>query len=366
MEKNSLEAMRQILNVSSLAQMLFDGETMVAASPEAVRLIPVAREGCSAEKIFGATTETYRQYSGSGSMFFTAELAGVLCDVTVTALDGYRLVTMTASVQIQHTATMLAIAERVRQPMAAIMAVTPKLLPLLEETSDRHALERAAELNQGLYSILRVTSNLELYAEHPLAVHCVPVDLGAWLQNLADQMLPMFQTMDRRLEFLRSPGSHLCYLDERQMEVAILNLISNAIKFSGPGDEVTLSFQRRGSHIRITVRDRGTGIPADQMGNVFHRSEHRGLIPNPQWGAGLGLPVARKIVEAHGGRLMLESQEHVGTAVHISLETRVNPDGCVLRSPVRLPDYSGGIDPMLVALADVLPASVFDTRKVDL
>lgn len=366
MGNTALETLRKMLNISSLAQMLFEQETMLAASPEAERLFPEARTGNTAEHIFGTTVEQYRQFKGSGSMFFTGELAGILCDVTVTALSPYALVTASATYQVQKSSTMLSVAQRVRQPMASIMAITPKLFPLLEETSDRYALTRASEINQSLYQILRITGNLELYADSRLVLHRSRVDLGMWLQTLADRLEPLIQSSHKTLEYLRPVGSCLCSIDETQMERALLNLIANAMQFTTAGDAIFLSYKQHGNRVIIVIRDQGSGIPADQMGTIFQRSEHRGQIPDPRWGIGLGLPVTRNVVEAHGGRLMLESEEHVGTAVYISLDTRTDSDNCILRSPVHLPEVSNGIDPVLVALSDVLPPSVFDTRGLDL
>lgn len=364
--ENTLDTLRRIMNISPLAQMLFSGETLVAASPEARRILPSIQPGILAEEVFGAAVADFRRFQGSGSILFPADLAGFQCDVTVTDWDGSSLATIAPTFQTQNAATMLSVAEQVRQPMAAVMAVTPKILPELEKLPDRNLMIRASELNKGLYSILRITANLELYAGGRIILHQSQVELGSWLQRLVDELIPLFQEADRKLEFQRPDGCCLCSLDERHMQQALLNLISNAIKFSQPGGTVTLSFQRSGSQVWIAVRDHGIGIPADQMGLVFHRSEHRGMLPDPLWGIGMGLPVARNIVEAHGGRLMLESQENVGTSVYVSLEARTDPDQCMLRSPVQLPADCSGINQVLVGLADVLPASVFDTRGIDL
>lgn len=362
--ETAMDTLRRIMNISPLAQMLFSKQTLEIASPEARRILPGIQPGMTDEEIFGTAVVDFRRFQGSGSILFPADLAGFSCDVTVTDWDGASLATITPTFQTQNAATMLSVAEQVRRPMAAVMAVTPKLLPELEKLQSRGLMDRASELNKGLYSILRLTRNVELYAGGRMVLHRNLVELGAWLQRLVEELEPLFQEADRSLVFQQPEGCCVCSLDEQHMQQALLNLVSNAIKFSRPGGTITLSCQRSGSQVWIAVRDQGMGIPADQMGLVFHRSEHRGMLPDPLWGAGLGLPVARNIVEAHGGRLLLESRENVGTSVYIALEA--GPDQCMLRSPVKLPVDCGGIDPVLVGLADVLPASVFDTRGVDL
>lgn len=368
MEKKGLETMRRMLQISSLAQMLFDGERMVAASSSAARLFPEAREGATAEDIFGSAVEQYRQFSGNGSLLFTVNLADFFCDVTVASCEGYLLATAVQPWETMGMNTMLSISEGVRQPMTTILSITPKLLPLLEETSDPKAMDRAAELNRSLYAILRITGNLQMYgtANGSMSMRMVRVDMDTWLRDLADRVTPLCEAANRKLVYQCAPGRYLCSMDTDRMERVLLNLLSNAMKFTDPGGIITISLRRSGNRIFITVQDNGCGIPADQMSVVFNRSEHRGRFPDPRWGIGIGLPIAKGIVQAHGGRMMLESEEGVGTSVHIALDAHVGSDECILRSPVKLPDYSGGIDHVLLELADALPAKVFDTRGVDL
>lgn len=360
--------MRQMLRISPSAQILFDGERVVTASSSAARLFPMAREGANAEEIFGSAVEEFRRFSGSGSLLFTVNLADLFCDVTVAACNGYRLATVVQPWEALGMNTMLAISEGVRQPMTTILSITPKLLPALEETSAPRAMDQAAELNRSLYTILRITGNLQMYgtASGSISLRMTRTDMDLWLRDLANRAAPLCESAGLKLEYQGCTESCVCEIDMARMERAVLNLISNAMKFSYPGGLITLSLRRTEKRLSITVRDRGCGISADQMSVVFNRSEHRGLIPDPKWGVGLGLPITKSIVQAHGGQIMLESEEGVGTAVHIAFDARICRDDCILRSPIQVPDYSGGIDHVLMELADALPASAFDTRSVDL
>ena len=363
-EENALAALRNMLRISSAAQLLFDGEIVIAASPEALRLVPQAREGTSAGELLGAAAEQFRQFAGNGSMLLGAEVAGVEMEITLADCGGYTMATLVPAQTGGDQAILLAVAERLRQPMASILSVTPKLLPLLEETSDPDGMERAAELNKSLYSIVRLTGNLEQTAAPEEKLSLDRVDLDLWLSELTERLQPLCQSAGLTLRYRCATGRYLQTVDPKQMERALLNLVSNALKFSGPNGEITLSLRRSGAQSIITLRDRGCGISADEMPHVFRRSVHRGQIPDPRWGVGLGLPVARQIVQAHGGRLMLESVEGVGTAVHIALPA--GSGNHRLKSPVKVPETSGALDPALVELSDALPASVYDPRGIDL
>lgn len=91
------------------------------------------------------------------------------------------------------------------------------------------------------------------------------------------------------------------------------NLIANAIKFSPAGSRITLRAERIGNEVRCSVRDQGHGIPADQIENVFERFVQ--VDANDRRGLGLGLFIAKRIVEAHSGRIWADSTLGQGTSV---------------------------------------------------
>lgn len=96
------------------------------------------------------------------------------------------------------------------------------------------------------------------------------------------------------------------------------NLIANAIKFSPSGSRITLRAQRRGDHALCAVSDQGPGIPADQIEKVFERFVQ---LNADQRGLGLGLFIAKRIVEAHEGRIWAESTLGQGTSVLFTIPT---------------------------------------------
>lgn len=106
--------------------------------------------------------------------------------------------------------------------------------------------------------------------------------------------------------------------DKRRIRQIMLNLISNAVKFT-PEGRITITAQRTDDAIYLGVADTGIGIPEDQREAVFEtfRQAKHDLPETP--GTGLGLPIAKHFVEAHGGRIWLESEAGVGTTFHVLL-----------------------------------------------
>ena len=92
--------------------------------------------------------------------------------------------------------------------------------------------------------------------------------------------------------------------DAVRLNQVLCNLINNAVKFSGGGGFIALSAAREGAEIVFRVRDQGIGIPADKLEAIFEMfSQLDGALDRPKSGLGIGLPLARKLVELHGGTL---------------------------------------------------------------
>jgi signal transduction histidine kinase len=107
--------------------------------------------------------------------------------------------------------------------------------------------------------------------------------------------------------------------DGERLRQVISNLIDNAVKYSPSGDKVDVMAARANGVVRITVRDRGPGIPFDQQRVIFEKFGRAEIPGSSKPGTGLGLFIARSIVEAHGGSLDVESQPDEGTAFTVIL-----------------------------------------------
>ena len=103
---------------------------------------------------------------------------------------------------------------------------------------------------------------------------------------------------------------------ERLLQV-VSNLVSNALKFTPPGGGVVLRGERSGDGLHILVTDTGTGIPAHMIEAIFERFQQ--VDDNGKTGLGLGLYIARCIVESHGGRIWAESRPGHGSTLHFTI-----------------------------------------------
>jgi signal transduction histidine kinase len=108
--------------------------------------------------------------------------------------------------------------------------------------------------------------------------------------------------------------------DRRRLDQALLNLVSNAVRYSGDRARVTLTVRRTPPEVHWEVADEGPGIPTDEQGRLFERffvgrSDRSGAAE----GTGLGLPIALAIAQAHGGRIEVDSEPGRGSRFTIAV-----------------------------------------------
>jgi signal transduction histidine kinase len=106
--------------------------------------------------------------------------------------------------------------------------------------------------------------------------------------------------------------------DVNRIRQVFANLLANAIKYTRPGGVVTVSLSRDNGEARFSVSDTGMGIPARYLPRIFGKFFRVPGQPGDS-GTGLGLTIVKDIVEAHGGRVGVESREGFGTTFHFSL-----------------------------------------------
>jgi signal transduction histidine kinase len=122
--------------------------------------------------------------------------------------------------------------------------------------------------------------------------------------------------MEREVE---APDAWAMVDGDRILQV-LANLLSNALKFSPPGERVTLRLERVDTHLRVSVQDRGPGIPAAFHTRLFQKfAQADGSDSRRKGGTGLGLSIARGLVERMGGSLDFVTAENVGTTFRMEL-----------------------------------------------
>ena len=119
------------------------------------------------------------------------------------------------------------------------------------------------------------------------------------------------------------------YADELRVKQILLNLITNAVKFTGEGGSVVVRAERDGTDIRITVTDTGIGVPEADRERIFESFQQGGRGAAREEGTGLGLTLSRRLVELLGGRMWLESDVGRGSTFGFSIPAGVDLDAAL-------------------------------------
>ena len=173
----------------------------------------------------------------------------------------------------------------------------------------QQAARQADRLIQDLLDVARIE-------EGRLRVTAEPTPLLPVLHDAVELMQPLAQERGVTLRAALARDETVLLADADRLHQVISNLVGNAIKFTPRGGEIVLQATVDDSHVRIAVRDTGVGIPSESLPHLFDRF-WRGH--EARRGSGLGLTIAKGIVEAHGGEIRIESEVGKGTAVMVVL-----------------------------------------------
>jgi signal transduction histidine kinase len=185
-----------------------------------------------------------------------------------------------------------------------------------------HRIQNAALSMNNLLSDILVFEKAEA---NMLQCDPVAIDLRAFCLSLVEEMRLNdkgyhgieFQ-VQRRDGILDQKLGIPCQMDEKLLRHIFSNLLSNALKYSGPGTTVRMLLCCTFDRVTVTVEDEGIGVPMEDQARLFepfHRATNVGAIS----GNGLGLAIAKQAVEAHQGTIQLESQPDHGTRIEVRL-----------------------------------------------
>ena len=150
-------------------------------------------------------------------------------------------------------------------------------------------------------------------------LHARPLDLGAFVEAIAEPFQALADRKAMRFEIDRPDTPIEVFADPQQFEKVVANLLSNALKFTLKGGIVRVAITDDGDAAHVAVRDSGSGIPAADLPHVFDRFYQVGGASKTQLGTGIGLALAKEIMDLHSGTLAVESEEGFGSTFTLTL-----------------------------------------------
>lgn len=239
---------------------------------------------------------------------------------TIETLAGVAAVAVENARLFQQSDWVAEVVHEIRTPLTAILSYADLLLrpDLDEQTRERFVVtiqqetERVSSLASQFLDLARLESGRI---------------------SMARDIIRMDELIDRAVSVIRPNAEQLDRVvhvdvheplpptvgDRARLHQVLLNLLNNAIKYSDPGDTISVGAASDGDTIKVSVTDTGPGIPADQLPQLFQKFHRLRGSELEASGTGLGLVVARQIVEAHRGQIWGESEEDKGSTFYFTL-----------------------------------------------
>jgi two-component system phosphate regulon sensor histidine kinase PhoR len=256
---------------------------------------------------------------GARRMFFLISIAaGASLLALVLTVRADRASAALASMKSDFVA---AVTHELKTPVASIRLVGDTLANG-RYTSPTTVQEYARLLSAEASRLGGSIDNLLTYARYSSesaasATERTDVDVTDLVEDALQGVRPVLATLGFELEVDVPPDLPHVSVDRPAMIQALDNIVDNAIKYSTTTKQIAISGKAGARTVTLTVRDRGTGIAARDLSRVFERF-YRGSNAVVS-GSGLGLPIAKRIVESHGGRIEMRSTVGVGTEVDLTL-----------------------------------------------
>jgi hypothetical protein len=217
-----------------------------------------------------------------------------------------------------------ALVHELKTPITPVLASSELLL---EELKEGPLLDLAQNINQGAYNLnQRIDELLDLARGEigMLRLERHSIDPRELLRRIVDSVMPVALKKGQVLTFEAPSSLASVWADEDRLRQVVLNLINNALKFTPSGGKITLRARDDGANLIVEVQDTGRGMSKEEQAWLFepyHRLESEvGHLS----GLGLGLSLAKTLVELHGGKIWVESEKGKGSTFSFSIPLRAS------------------------------------------
>ncbi len=268
--------------------------------------------------------ELFTTLMNLGSVFIeNSHLYGTLLEQNVKMTEVARLKTQFVS-NITH---------ELRTPLHGILGLAGVVLEDPQECLPedyRRYLEMMKNSGEALLEIVDHILDLTKYQSGLVHLNIRKIDLKNLIDEVYREMRPQIESRQCTFDLNWPELTPGVYGDEVELKHLIKDLISNAIKFTSQGI-ISISSEKSGEMLRICVQDNGIGIEDEDQYRIFEDFQQAENDVNRSFGgSGLGLPLAKKIVELHGGRMWVESKKGVGSRFYFTLP--LNPSRIQVRA----------------------------------
>lgn len=318
-------------------------------SAEALLLSP----GMDVRELLATGTEEYAAFSG-GCLYVKLKLSSQGRGASVTCEEDGHLFLLDQEPEDADLRSLALAARELRNPLSNLMIAADALMHGMEQNPA--VQEQLARLNRSLHQMHRLVNNMSDAGRSDLLT---PSGIHDWSRVVHD----IFEKISAQLEgtniILTYEGlSQPVYglVNVGQMERAVLNIVSNAVKFMPEGGTVHAQLTQKKNTLQLSIQDTGSGIAENVLGNVFSRYQRQPGIEDSRYGIGLGMVLIRSAAADHGGTVLIDCPEGTGTRVTMTMAIR--QEAPLLKTPV-VPPVIDSSRQTLTELSEVLPWELY-------
>jgi CheY-like chemotaxis protein len=219
------------------------------------------------------------------------------------------------------------LSHELRTPLTAMLGWTRILRKTkLDEVEFVRALEIIERSAQAQAQLIEDMLDVSRIVAGKLALQTRQLNLSAIIQTSIDVVRPMAETKNIQINYTCDSGIDSLTGDPKRLQQVVLNLLTNAIKFTPRSGRVEVCLARVNQHAEITVRDTGEGIASDLLPHVFDRfRQGDGVVRKQSAGLGLGLAIVQHLVKLHGGNVRADSAgQQQGATFTVELPLALN------------------------------------------
>lgn len=330
----------------------------IALVNEAARQLTVDT-GTSVASFLFDDAQDYAAYQG-GCLCLTVTISGIPFSATVTRMSSLDLFVLDP---VAHQAELKALAlaaMEFREPLSDIMTIKEYIIDAVDPKHQDAAKPWIGQLNRRLSQMHRALCNMADAAQYTenTRVRMSYQNITAVLQEIFDRSSVLAEQAGYQLNYSGLPENIGCLMAADRLERCIYNILSNAMKHSPAGSSIDAKLTRKGKKLYLSIQDHGPGMPANLLSSLYGRYRRQPGIEDGSRGLGLGMVLIRNTAAIHGGIVLIDQPQGMGTRVTISISIRTS-GGDILRTDILPVDYAGEYDHALLELSDILPADFY-------
>ena len=214
------------------------------------------------------------------------------------------------------------LSHELKTPLTSIIAAAGLLAEEIETTGDQSCQKLIQTITHNANTLeTRLAELMDIVktGSGRLQLQLEPVDMKSLLQGIGWQISPLLQGKEQELKVELPPSLPIIHGDGQRLEQVVLNLMTNATKFTPKGGKITLRARKQDTELVIAIQDNGIGIAKNEQTRIFQPYTRLRADRQRHPGLGLGLALAKQVVELHGGKIWVDSEPGQGSTFSFSL-----------------------------------------------